>query len=161
MIKSITLFSLLAVLAVSIIWTSSVVSQPTKSQQLGARSVFVRLSIDEEVTIIENGPLRLFVRCSFGPIGSPPFVGIIAEAVFTSSEDGWFIGGGPFNAGFELPIQIIDAQGRFGSGFGSSIAVSQGGRTIAFSPSALGVDVLGSDCVVVGQVITSLEVGSN
>ncbi len=124
------------------------------TQKNGFRNVFIRLSRGEEVTIVRNGPLELIARCS---VGSSP-----VTILFTSSEDDWFSNSGPLAAGDEVFVCVeAGGSGHF-SQCGDGSALSSSGHYLGVSGAlSVGEDILGSDCIIVGPVITTFEPGKN
>jgi hypothetical protein len=140
-----------SLLTVLILWGGSVASEPVRSQPRGFRNVFVRLSGGEEVTVARNGPIALVARCEFGAPG--------VEILFTSSEDGWFSNSFARDAGDEAVLCSGGMSGRFDQCEDGS-ALSAGGRYLGVSgDTSFGLDVLGSDCVVVGSVTVTFDPG--
>jgi len=150
MLKSISAFGLVSVLAVSLFSCNSVVSNSTSSQETAFRNVFIRISSGQDVTIAQSGPLKLIARCE---AGSSP-----VEILLTSSEGGWFSNSGPLDAGVEILIcSEAGGSGSF-SQCGDGSALSSGGHYIGVSGAlSVGEDILGSDCIVVGPVTTTFE----
>ncbi len=80
------LFAITALMA----WNSHADAKPPKERS-GDRNVYIKMSIGDEVTIAQFGPLELFATCSHPetrPLASR------LEVSVTSSQDGWFASNG-------------------------------------------------------------------
>lgn len=153
MSKLTNILGFLSLLAVLLLWSGSVASKPSESRARGFQNVFVRMSGGEEETIVRNGPIALVTRCNEGMD--------TVEIFFTSDEDGWFSNSFARSAGDEAVLCSGGASGRFDQCKDGS-ALSRSGRYIGVSgDTSFGVDVLGSDCIVVGSVTTTFQRGND
>ncbi len=153
MSKLTSVLRFLSLLAVLLFWSGSVASDPTESQARGLRNAFVRMSSGEAVTIVRNGPVALVARCD-GGMGA-------VEFFFTSSEDNWFSNSSARSAGDEAVPCSCGVSGRFDR-CEDGPALCKSGRHIGVSgDTSFGVDVLGSDCIVVGSAMTTFDPGND
>jgi hypothetical protein len=137
MSKSKNLWAILSLLIVLAVWGGSATSGSGKPQARGFRNLFVRFSSGQEVVLAQNGPVALVARCDGETSG--------VEIFFTSSEDGWFSNSFSRAAGEKAVLCSGGISGRFNQCEGVS------------GDTSFGVDVLGSDCIVVGSVTTTFD----
>ena len=130
----------------------------------GDHNVFFRMSRGETVTLGKNGPLRLYAECTEDSGAS------VITLYFVSQEDNssWFSAFTPPSSvanvlDKDVPqpvarLQLLVPPFRPFAPVQPAGAVSQNGRFIGFSSAVfLGVDIQGSDCTVVGEIIKTRE----
>ncbi len=133
-------------------WNSHADAKPPKERS-GDRNVYIKMSIGDEVTIAQFGPLELFATCS------QPATDKILSVFITSSQAGWYVA----SSGVALPadathpyILIAREDNPFWTEFDAAPAVSPSGHYLA-TDSGVGVNMFGADCLFAGQVVVIQE----
>ena len=116
--------------------------------------VFVTMSVGDEITIAQSGPLELFATCTH-PAARPEAT--LITVFITSSQDGWFVATPVSRAADEIHIlSEVDGIGPFWTEFDAAPALSQSGFYLA-TDSGVGVNIAGADCLFAGQVVVIQE----
>ena len=117
------------------------------------------MSVGDEVTIAQFGPLELFATCSRREVfGEPGVFATNLSVSVTSSQDGWFVTnvGGPLNADDVVTNISLQSEVTAWQENDTPLTVSPSGHYLA-TDSALGVNIFGADCIFVGQVMAIQE----
>jgi hypothetical protein len=142
--------------AISLSYTAFAEQPPGKGKDKATNDVFavyVELFVNEEATLVENGPLFLVARCQPTATAEESR----SEVIFSSTENNWLAGSGAAssfrNGGDEFSqgaaISVEPVMFRIDTG-----AVSSTGQYIEFY-GHVGVNV-GSDCFAAGRITSSL-----